>query len=58
VQQMFAFGPLSGSAANVVLVSYCGTCCIGVNTDPRAIPDTEAFADDLRVGFDEVLALA
>jgi WS/DGAT/MGAT family acyltransferase len=58
VQQMYAFGPLSGAAANVVLVSYCGTCCVGVNSDPRAIPDTDDFADDLRAGFDEVLALA
>jgi WS/DGAT/MGAT family acyltransferase len=58
VQHMYAFGPLSGAAANVVLVSYCGTCCVGVNSDPRAIPDTDDFADDLRAGFDEVLSLA
>jgi WS/DGAT/MGAT family acyltransferase len=58
VQHMYAFGPLSGAAANVVLVSYCGTCCVGVNSDPRAIPDTDDFADDLRAGFDEILSLA
>ena len=58
VQQMYAFGPLSGAATNVVLVSYCGTCYIGVNSDPRAIPETDDFADDLRTGFDEVLSLA
>jgi WS/DGAT/MGAT family acyltransferase len=58
VRQMYAFGPLSGAAANVVLVSYCGTCGIGVNSDPRAIPDTEDFTADLRAGFDEVLSLA
>jgi hypothetical protein len=57
VQGMYAFGPLSGAAANLVLLSYCGTCFIGVNTDARAIPDSEGFADDLHAGFDEVLAL-
>jgi WS/DGAT/MGAT family acyltransferase len=57
VQELYAFGPLSGAAANLVLVSHCGTCFIGVNTDARAIPDSQGFADDLRAGFDEVLAL-
>jgi hypothetical protein len=58
VQELYAFGPLSGSAANLVLVSHCGTCFVGVNTDTRAIPDTAGFAADLRAGFDEILALA
>jgi WS/DGAT/MGAT family acyltransferase len=57
VEEMYAFGPLSGAAANVVLLSHCGSCFVGVNTDLRAIPDTEAFVADLRAGFDEVLAL-
>ena len=36
VEAMYAFGPLSGAAANVVLLSHCGTCFVGVNTDlPR-----------------------
>jgi hypothetical protein len=57
VREMYAFGPLSGAATNLVLVSHCGTCYVGVNTDTRAIPDTVGFAEDLRAGFDEVLAL-
>ena len=57
VEAMYAFGPLSGAAANVVLLSHCGTCFVGVNTDLRAIPDTDAFLADLQAGFDEVLAL-
>lgn len=57
VQEMYAFGPLSGSAANLTLLSHCGTCFVGVNSDLRAIPDLRAFTDDLRAGFDEVLAL-
>jgi hypothetical protein len=42
----------------VTLVSHDGTCCVGVNADARAIPDTTQFVDCLRSGFDEVLALA
>jgi len=58
VQEIYAFGPVSGSAANVVLLSHCGTCFIGVTTDRRAIPDTEVFRDHLAASFDEILALA
>ena len=58
VQELYAFGPLSGSATNIVLVSHCGTCFIGVNADARAISDPAGFTGDLRAGFDEVLALA
>jgi hypothetical protein len=57
VREIYAFGPLSGAAANLVLLSHCGTCYVGVNTDTRAIPDAAGFADDLEAGFDEVLAL-
>lgn len=57
VEEMYAFGPLSGSATNIVLLSHCGTCSVGINTDLRAIPDTEAFTADLQAGFDEILAL-
>jgi WS/DGAT/MGAT family acyltransferase len=57
VEGMYAFGPLSGAAANVVLLSHCGTCFVGINTDLQAIPDTQAFTADLQAGFDEILAL-
>lgn len=39
------------------MVSHNGTCCIGVNLDPSAVTDPEAFARCLRAGFDEVLGL-
>jgi diacylglycerol O-acyltransferase len=58
VQELYAFGPLSGAATNVVLVSHCGTCFVGVNADARAISDPAGFTADLEAGFDEVLALA
>ncbi len=53
----YAFAPLTGAAANVTLVSHCGTCCIGVNTDSVAIPDTAAFLRALDEGFAEVVSL-
>jgi diacylglycerol O-acyltransferase len=58
LQEMYAFAPLSGSAANVTLLSHCGRCCIGINTDHRAVPDSDVFTDAIRAGIDEVLALA
>lgn len=58
ITHMYPFGPVPGSAVMVTLVSHDGTCCIGVNADARAIPDTAQFVDCLRSGFDEVLALA
>jgi WS/DGAT/MGAT family acyltransferase len=57
VQALYAFAPLSGTAANITLLSHCGTCCIGINTDPRAIPDTKRFTKSIRKGLREVLAL-
>jgi WS/DGAT/MGAT family acyltransferase len=57
LQANYAFAPLSGAAANVTLVSHCGACCIGVNTDSVAIPDTDAFVQALAEGFAEVIAL-
>ena len=57
VEGLYAFAPLSGTAANITLLSHCGTCCIGINTDARAIPDTDVFTDSVLAGFDEVLTL-
>ncbi|HUY21464.1 MAG TPA: wax ester/triacylglycerol synthase family O-acyltransferase [Acidimicrobiales bacterium] len=53
----FAFGPTLGSALNVTLVSYAGTCCIGVTVDSAAVPDHAALVECLREGFAEVVAL-
>jgi WS/DGAT/MGAT family acyltransferase len=57
VNGYFAFGPTIGSSVNVTLVSYAGTCCVGVTVDTAAVPDHEALLECLRQGFDEVLAL-
>jgi len=57
LERMYAFGPLSGAAVNITLLSHCGTACIGVNVDAVAVPDLESLLRALREGFDEVLAL-
>jgi WS/DGAT/MGAT family acyltransferase len=55
---LFPFGPLSGSAANITLLSHSGTCCIGINVDAVAVPEMEVLVESLEHGFAEVLAVA
>jgi diacylglycerol O-acyltransferase len=56
VERMIGFGPLSGAAASVVLLSYDGTCHLGVATDDAAVPDPDGFVECLEQGLAEVLA--
>ena len=56
VERLYALAPPSGAACNVALLSHRGTCCIGVNADAAAVPDPDALVEDLRAGFDEVVA--
>jgi diacylglycerol O-acyltransferase len=58
ILRMYPFAPVPGAAVMVTLVSHNGTCCIGINVDAAAVPDTEVFVTSVRAGFDEVLALA
>lgn len=53
----FAFGPTIGASLNVTLVSYDGTCDIGINIDTAAVPDPELLLDCLRESFAEITAL-
>jgi hypothetical protein len=57
VERLYAFGPPSGAAFNVTLISHTETCCIGVVIDTTAVPDADVLMECLRAGFDEVLAL-
>jgi diacylglycerol O-acyltransferase len=57
IERIYAFGPLSGTATNVTLLSHAGTCCVGVNVDNAAIPEPERLRSHLRSAFGEVLAL-
>lgn len=57
VSGYYAFGPTTGAAVNVTLVTYQGTCCVGCTIDTAAVPDPDKLTACLRDGFDEVLAL-
>jgi hypothetical protein len=55
---LYPFGPTIGAALNVTLLSYCGTCHLGVNTDTGAVPDPDVLLECLRESFDEILDLS
>ncbi len=57
VEGMFSFGPAPGVAVMFVLLSYNGTCGIGVTLDEAAIADPALFHRCVVAGFDEVLRL-
>ncbi|HSP39709.1 MAG TPA: wax ester/triacylglycerol synthase domain-containing protein [Frankiaceae bacterium] len=50
----YPFGPTLGTALNVTLLSYAGTCFLGIDADLAAISDVDVLADCLRAGLDEV----
>jgi diacylglycerol O-acyltransferase len=54
MEAQFAFGPMSGAAANITLLSYLDEVQIAVNSDPAAIPDADVFISCLTEGIDEV----
>ena len=54
----YPFGPTIGAGANVTLMSYAGTCNIGVTTDVAAVAEAELFRESLVEGFEQVLALS
>jgi WS/DGAT/MGAT family acyltransferase len=58
IERMLPFGPLPGCAVMATLLSYAGTCCIGLNTDPAAVTDPEAFVECVQEGVDEVRSVA
>jgi WS/DGAT/MGAT family acyltransferase len=58
VSGYFVFGPTTGSAVNVTLLTYCRTCCVGYNIDAAAVPDYDMLMECFGQGFEEILALA
>lgn len=56
VDALYAFGPPSGAAVNLTLLSHIDRCCIGIVSDTTAVPDTDVLVADLRAGFDEIVA--
>jgi diacylglycerol O-acyltransferase len=57
VERYVAFPPTVGTALNFALLSYDGTCCVGVVVDSDAVADPDVLIDCAREGFEEVLAL-
>jgi diacylglycerol O-acyltransferase len=57
IERMLPFGPVPGCAVMATLLSYAGTCCIGINCDPAAVTDPALLTRCLRDGLEEVLAL-
>jgi hypothetical protein len=58
VSGYYAFGPTTGSAVNVTLLTFNGTCCVGITIDGGAVPDADVLMESFRQGFEEVLDLA
>jgi diacylglycerol O-acyltransferase len=58
VERLVAFGPRSGAALNLTLLSHLSSVEVGVNADLLAVPDPDTLVACLRAGFDEVLGLA
>jgi WS/DGAT/MGAT family acyltransferase len=58
VDHQYAFAPMTGSAANIALLSYPDELNVGINTDPAAVPDPDAFVACLREGFAEISSYA
>jgi len=57
VTGMFAFGPTIGASVNTTLMSYDGTCDIGINIDTAAVPDPDVLLGCLRESLAEITAL-
>lgn len=57
VTGFYPFGPTIGASANFTLMSYAGTCNIGLTADRGAITNPEELMSCLVEGFDEVLGL-
>lgn len=57
LERLIAFGPMTGAAANITLLSYLGDLNIGINTDPLAVTERELFVDCLRDSFEEITDL-
>lgn len=53
----YGFGPRTGMAAFIGMMTHLDNCCIGVHSDPAAITDPDLFMECLSRGFNEILAL-
>jgi diacylglycerol O-acyltransferase / wax synthase len=58
LQANFGYGPLTGAACNITLLSYIDEIHIGISTDPAAVPDPDVFIACLQDGLTEIEKLA
>jgi len=52
----YPFGPRTGTALNVTLLSYVDEALLGFNIDPAAITDPSAFMRDVGDAFADIIA--
>ncbi|MEI7593726.1 MAG: wax ester/triacylglycerol synthase domain-containing protein [Actinomycetes bacterium] len=57
LERQIAFGPMTGAATNLTLLSYRNDLNIGIAMDPKAVTERSLFIDCLRDGFEEVTNL-
>jgi WS/DGAT/MGAT family acyltransferase len=57
LERQIAFGPMTGAAANITLLSYLDDLNLGINTDPMAVTDPELLLECLADSFDEIVKL-
>jgi diacylglycerol O-acyltransferase len=55
IEAQYPFGPLPGPAMMITMLSYRGSCGIGITYDPASVTDANQFRDALVAGFDEVV---
>jgi WS/DGAT/MGAT family acyltransferase len=51
----YPFGPLTGAAVNVSLLSYCDDVAVGVVADTGAVDDPDELVECLRLGYARAL---
>jgi diacylglycerol O-acyltransferase len=54
----YPFGPRTGTALNATVLSYCDDLNLGLNIDPAAVTDIDAFMSDIANSFDALLGVA
>ncbi|WP_063712698.1 wax ester/triacylglycerol synthase domain-containing protein [Nocardia concava] len=57
VERIYPFGPTTGTAFNITLISHVGTCYIGINSDTAAVPDPMRLTDCVAEGFRTIAAI-
>lgn len=57
VLAMYPLGPRPGVAGTLAMITYNGTCCLGLNVNPEVFTDLDVLERSLREGFREVVAV-